>query len=218
MCIKNVNIPFKFFCYTDDSTYIDPQVKIIPFVDNNLDIVVYNKLFLFSRDFHKLIGNDNKCIFFDLDIVIKFNIDKLIEFDTDRLAVIRARWKDSHLKKMGFPYFDHNINSSCMIWKMPHNYDLWEIFSKDPDFYLNKYHNGMDPYLYYEQNQRGDLPREFFYSYMYGGDLKYTAWARDELGRQQMNLLNYFIDPIPIVLFNGEAKDKIERFKKYYED
>lgn len=218
MCKDNITVDFQFICYTDNSTYIDSQIRIIDFIDNDLDILVYNKLFLFSREFHDLIGNDYKCVFFDLDIVIKFNIDKLINFDTTRLAVIRARWKDTHIGFMGFPYFDHNINSSCMIWHHKNNYHIWEKFNSYPDFYLTKYKNGIDPYLFYEQGQRGDLPREFFYSYMYGGDLKYTGWARDRTGAQIPRLLIDYFKSIPIVLFNGNVKHKIEKFMERYED
>lgn len=218
MCKNNITVNFQFICYTDDPTYIDRQIKIIDFIDNDLDIIVYNKLFLFSKEFHMLLGNDHKCVYFDLDIVIKHNIDQLITFNATKLAVIKARWKDTFINYMGFPHFDHNINSSCMIWCPKSNYHIWDKFNSYPEFYLTKYKNGMDPYLFYEHKQRGDLPREFFYSFMYGGDLKYTYWARDEKGAQIPHLLKDFFKPIPIVLFNGDAKNKIEKFLERYED
>jgi len=216
MCRKHITRKFKFFCYTDNAENINKNVNIINYLDQGLDIIVYNKLFLLSTEVSKMI-DDEKRIFFDLDIVIKHNIDALFDKSYNNLAVIKAVWKDTHYDNMGYPYFDHNINSSCMIWEKDKSEYIWEHFIKDPEFYMMKYKNGMDPYLYYEHNQRGDLPKEFFHSYLYGADLEKTEWARGKDGKINGNLIQEFVEPIPITLFNS-AQHAIERYKKYYED
>lgn len=218
MCKKNITKPFNFYCYTDDAKNIDQNIHIIDYVEQYFDPIVYNKLFLFSPYIYEKTGTPSKCLYFDLDMIIKHNIDKLLDFEVDRLAVIKARWKDTHKRLTKEPWFDHNINSSCMMWTPDNNFEIWEHFIKNPDFYMLKYKNGIDPYLYYEHHQRGDLPKEFFYSYYYGGDLEYTEWARGEDGLIQAHLLKDFFEPIPIVLMNGDGFKYMERFKKYYED
>jgi hypothetical protein len=216
MCSKHITKSFEFFCYTDNPENINENVNIIKYLDQGLDIIVYNKLFLLSHEISKFI-DDKKRVFFDLDIVIKHNIDSLFDKTYDNLAVIKAVWKDTHYDKMEFPYFDHNINSSCMIWEKGMAEYIWEHFMKDPEFYMMKYKNGMDPYLYYEHDQRGDLPKEFFHSYLYGADLEKTEWARGKDGKINGNLIQEFVEQIPITLFNS-AHHAIEKYKKYYED
>jgi hypothetical protein len=104
-----------------------------------------------------------------------------------------------------------------MIWEKGKAEYIWEHFFKNPDYYMLKYKNGMDPYLYYEQNQRGDLPKEMFHSYRFGADLEKTEWARNKDGIISGALIQDFVEPIPIALFNS-AHDQISRYKKYYED
>jgi hypothetical protein len=216
MCRKHITKPFIFYCYTEDKKNINTEIKVIEYLDNGLDIIVYNKLFLFSPYISSVL-NDEKRIFFDLDIVIKHNIDSLFEKKYDNLAVIKAVWKDSHYKNLGHPHYDHNINSSCMIWEKGKAEYIWEHFFKNPDYYMTKYKNGMDPYLYYEQNQRGDLPKEMFHSFRFGADLEKIQWARNKNGRIDGNLIQDFVEPIPITLFNS-AHQEIVRYRKYYED
>jgi hypothetical protein len=92
MCVKNISQPFDFFCYTDDSSEILPEINVIPYIDHNLDIIVYNKLFLFSEwmDLHLPQGPR---VFFDLDLVIKHNIDDIVLDNKGHLSVIHAAWR-----------------------------------------------------------------------------------------------------------------------------
>ncbi len=218
MCKKNITVPFNFYCYTESPYGLNENIKVIDYVEQYLDPIVYNKLFLFSNYIHEKSGKPDKCLYFDLDMIIKHNINKLLDFNFKTLAVVRATWKDTHYGLIGPPWYDHNINSSCMMWNPHYNFKIWNHFNENPDFYMLKYKNGIDPYLYYEHGQRGDLPKEFFYSYYYGGDLEYTEWARGENGKIQAHLLKDFFEPIPIVLMNGEGFNHMYRFKQYYED
>jgi hypothetical protein len=216
MCRKNITKPFNFFCYTDDKSNIDPNINILNYLDHNLDVIVYNKLFLLSSDMSRVIDDEPR-LYFDLDIVIKHNIDKLLEFKSNTLAVIKCVWKDTHFNNMGYPNFDHDINSSCMMWEKGKAEHIWDHFYRDPEFFMMKYKNGMDPYLYYEHKQRGDLPKVFFHSYLYGADLEKTEWARDKNGDIQAHLIEHIVEPIPITLFNS-GYEYIHRYAKYYED
>lgn len=206
MCKTNITRPFNFICYTDDAQGIDPDVRIINYEENGLDVIVYNKLFLLSERFTTLIGNDYDCVFFDLDVVIKTNIDRLFEKPADKLSVCKCVWKHTHVGLLGPPNYDHNINSSCMYWKPSLNHDIWHKVSSDPEFFMTKYFRGMDPYLYYEHKMRGGLPEDMFYSYLYGADRRLT---KDFFHGEDLNMndIKHITDPIPVVLFNGDTTE-----------
>jgi len=114
MCKKNITQPFGFFCYTDNSLEIIPEVQIIPFVDHNLEIIVHNKLFLFSQYVDQYLTNGDR-VFFDLDIVIKSNIDDIVTNNQGDLTLIHSVWRKEY--RRGFPIWHHMFNSSCMTWR-----------------------------------------------------------------------------------------------------
>lgn len=202
MCKHNISQPFQFFCYTDDTTDVHSDVKIIPYIDNNLFPIVYNKLFLFSKHVTDWFENDDTTCFFDLDVVIKTNIDRLFDKPTPNLRVISSNWKEFIPTDIGWPLYDHKINSSCMLWKPSAEHRIWDKFSSNPSFFMRKYHRGMDAYLSYEHNIIGGLPEDMFYSFLYGIDLKHKR----SYPTHQYEL--EVIKKTPIALFNGPTTDQ----------
>lgn len=218
MCRKNLSTPFKFFCYTDDPSGISSDVNIIPFVDHDLDVVVFNKLYLFSEEISQMF-NGEKVIYFDLDIVIKSNIDHVIEKDTDELQLIETTWRYLRPEDMGAPLFQHNINSSCMVWFAGTQTHIWNHFMNNSDYFMLVYHWGMDSYLFYEHNVRGNLPRDQFYSHYYGVDETVMIEYANEKRVVNMLKLKHITDPIPIVLLNGPTtSDDYKLFDRFTHD
>lgn len=77
MVKRNLTIPFKFYCITDDSTGITkPEINIIPIKDENKEGWWY-KLQFFKM--FELYGIEGINLTLDLDIVIVNNIDCLFE-------------------------------------------------------------------------------------------------------------------------------------------
>ena len=204
MCRSNITTPFKFICYTDDNRDLHPEITAIPYVDNNIKVIVFNKLYLLSDEFASLLPNTDPCVFFDLDMVIKSNIDAFIakarSYD-GAVRVINAVWKRYYKKDFGPPIFDHTINSSCMVWKPYKNNHIWKRFNDNKQYYQDVYHRGMDCFLYYECRIRGGLPEDMFYSYLLGIDRKVYRVISSPEDYQKIRRST------PIVLFNGPTTD-----------
>lgn len=153
MCRKNITRPFKFFCYTDDPQGLLYEITPIPMVDNSINVIVFNKLYLLSSEFTHLVNNNNPCLFFDLDIVIKSNIDRLVDLaaaSDGKIKVINAVWKNYDRKHVGPPTYEHHINSSCIIWKPHVNNHIWQRFSDNKQRFQTIFARGMDCFLFYE--------------------------------------------------------------------
>lgn len=204
MCCKQITFPFQMFCYTDNHDGIRKEINIIPFVENNFDIVVYNKLFLFSPEFNSLIP-DGERLYFDLDVVIKKNIDDIAIFKKGDLTLIDAEWRFKH--EYGFPVFHHPFNSSCMTWSDNTPQKLWEHVKKDPEFFMTKYRWGMDSFLFYEKQNAGvnieHFPSRKFYSYIFGVDITENSLYDPTEFSYRESKLRHITDHIPVILLNG---------------
>ena len=220
MCKKNITQPFKFFCYTEDPTNIIDEVNVIPFVDHGLEIIVHNKLFLFSEYVDKHLTSGDR-LYFDLDLIIKSNIDDIVACNKGELTLIRASWRAVHPR--GFPTWHHMYNSSCMTWRYPHTRNIWEHFIKDVEHYTCKYHYGMDCFLSYEHENIGTnihfFPERKFHSHRYGIDLAEQLWSKQRHDCSFATAYPEVMRTIPIALLNGPTTEKeYEFYKEYYED
>jgi len=235
MCKKNISYPFTFYCYTDNPEGIDQQIKILEYVENGLDTIVFNKLYLFSKDINEKIPSGNR-LYFDLDLVIKSNIDDIAQHTNGEICLIDAEWRSFtrdllnghgvYVKTdLGFPWFLHPFNSSCITWKDNIPEKIWNFLEKDPEFFLTKYRFGMDSFLFYEkESMKVDIkhfPPRKFHSFLMGIDaaenLIYDKIENAYYGSKQKHIA----EEIPIILFNGPTEKLYPNvyenyFKKYY--
>ena len=218
MCRRHLTTPFEFFCYTDDASELVSAVNVIPFIDQNIDVIVFNKLFLFSENFSSFIP-ERETIFFDLDVVIKGNIDGIVNynfFPTNTLFVIEARWRTCH--EFIPPKLHHPINSSCMKWHPLFVKNIWKHFQSNPEYFLNKYKNGMDGFLFYEQDiLKCDVrffPQHCFFSYRAGVDRIQQYRHFPDNGAYAPKMMESIISRIPVALFNHNATD--QEYQNYY--
>lgn len=221
MCKRNISFPFDFFCYTEDTSGLDPHINVIPYVDFNIDVVVYNKLFLFSKEVNKIIPPYPR-VFFDLDLIIKSNIDDILLSHKGDLTLIDAEWRKKY--DYGFPIFHHPYNSSCMRWNGQQMQPLWELFSSDPEYFMNKYHWGMDSFMFYEHTSV-DVDIQFFqtrkfYSFLYGVDYAENILYDPDLHGYKPSKFINIVNQIPVVLFNGpvDNNEYFIQYKKLYGD
>ena len=89
---RNITLPFKFICYTDDSNGFESGIEVRPLPE--MDIPNDNdrgwrKLALFRKD----VGLDGRILFMDLDTVIVGNIDDYFTLDGDFIFI--RHWKPS---------------------------------------------------------------------------------------------------------------------------
>jgi len=84
MCSRNLTIPFKFACITENPIDLNPNIKIIHLPKVNLNGWWF-KPYVFSRE----IPIEGTIIFMDLDLVIIKNIDHLWTFEPNKFCIIR---------------------------------------------------------------------------------------------------------------------------------
>lgn len=205
MCQKHVSYPFTFICYTDDPSGINPLIETIDFIDHGFETVVHNKLFLFSKQFERLLCASGPRIFLDLDIVIRDNIDDLIVYAYQKqqgVSVINASWKQYTHKELQSNVNLHTINSSCMIWQPYENSHIWDHFINGYPTFSKKYNKGMDAYLVHEHDVFGRLPEHLFCSYLHGVPKKYVRLVKT------FDQYNTIRQTFPIVLFNGPTTEE----------
>ena len=116
--------------------------------------VVYGGVFDKLRIFDKCKDYDTQYLYLDLDMVIHSPIDGVFR---DNLTVLHAWWRE----QLHTPY-----NSSVLSWKGDYSF-IYQIFQDDPEFYMTRYHKGIDEYLY--QNFDLDKYGPVCNSFNYGG-------------------------------------------------
>ena len=88
MVSRNLTLPFRFVCFTENSKGIRDEVQIEPLVKLDLPKNIpergWQKLSLFAKDLGGLKG---KALFLDLDVVIVDNIDDFFTVEGDFLIV-----------------------------------------------------------------------------------------------------------------------------------
>lgn len=83
MVEKNMTIPHRFVCFTDDGEGIDEGIEIRPIPPLKEDGIpdrMWKKLTVFNKELSDLTGT---ALFLDLDIVIRQSLDPFFEIDGD---------------------------------------------------------------------------------------------------------------------------------------
>lgn len=131
---------------------------------------VYDKLLLFDR------FRTGQYLYFDLDIIINGSI---VDLYTNKFTLLNAWWREP---------FHTPLNSSIMSWCGDHSY-IHDKFAEDPDYYMVKYHKGIDEYIYKEIEYQ--TYEKVCDSYVYGGGkMPITLYnhARDKLWEHECSL------------------------------
>lgn len=76
MVRRNLSLPHRFVCFTDDPSGIHPSVECLPLLDNELE-GWWHKISFFRSDLHDLKGT---LLFLDLDIVIVGSLNPFFEY------------------------------------------------------------------------------------------------------------------------------------------
>lgn len=187
MVQRTTQHPFKFFCYTDDGAGLNPNITVIDYIDHGFDLIVANKLFLLSKGFGGITG---RCVYFDVDIILKENMDPFITSDLNgTLRTVFTFWKekDPQWLRGEDPMLDyffskcyHRLNSSIMVWDADSTevHNIWDEYYANPEYFMVKYPFGMDAYLANEQMRRlSFFPRGIVCSHLYG---RYEDAARED--------------------------------------
>lgn len=212
MVCKNLDRPFEFYCLTEDSSGIDPNIKIIPLADLSLDSY-WHKLQLFKQD--QFIGF---CLYFDLDTVIQRTID-WVDWDNPKLCGVCTYWNpvetdqtfENPMFRLKTPF-----NSSIMYWKAEDYYWLWDRFQNNRDYYICLYY-GDDKFIGNEVKDKNFWALGLFYSRLYGSG----SWRHGKYERVKLRLdlsQELWRDPrAAVCLFNGPTTEEhYQGFEHYW--
>lgn len=145
MVEKNLTVPHRFVCFTDNAQGIVDGVEVRPLPeldDNGIPDRCWKKLGLFTD---KLADLKGRALFLDLDIVILKNIDELFKVDGD-------------FRIMKDPDFPNDIigNSSVFRFDVNKYPDVIENFYKEGKDIRKKYKNEQ-AFLSHKMNDKGIL-------------------------------------------------------------
>lgn len=186
MVEKNLKIPHRFVCFTDDSTGIDKGVEIrdLPDFNDNKKILDkgWRKLSLFNE---KLADLNGTALFLDLDIIIRESLEPFFEAEGEFLIV-----KDWDFKN------DIIGNSSVFRFEIGKYPEILENFYILGDNIRDLYKNEQ-AYLSHEMHKKGILK--------YWDSSWCVSFKRNCLQKFPMNFFKMPNDPVDakIIVFHG---------------
>lgn len=127
---RNSSSPFKFHCFTEDSSKLSKDV-IIHDLPYNKVTGWWNKLYLFSNEIN--IPQGETILFVDLDTLITSNVDDILQCTTDGIVVLK-NFIYEHLKKNKPNMYCPLMGSGLMMWKHGNFNNVWESFIKDSEW------------------------------------------------------------------------------------
>ena len=130
MVSRNLSIPFRFVCFTDDPKGINEQVEVFDLPSLNLPNNIPERGWLKLTTFSKTLGDlEGKALFLDLDLIITGSLDELFEIEGDFLII-----KDFIRK-------DVTGNSSVYRFEIGQHEDVIENFKNNFTDIKNKHRN-----------------------------------------------------------------------------
>lgn len=124
MAKRNVSLPHRFVCFTENTQGLDPKIETKPLpslpITNPTNQGWWFKLALFQNPLYDLSG---KTLYVDLDVVLVDNIDCFFNY-TDDFCII----KDWNSRNQRIFY-----NSSVFCFEIGKHTNLWDDFIKNPE-------------------------------------------------------------------------------------
>jgi len=200
MLERNLTIPFRMYCYTDDPIGIDNGINIIDIPKDEYLEGWWNKVGLFKESMPYI----GRCLYLDLDTVIQNNIDDLFNYEPDIICGVWTYWNliytdgEYQYKKLRWKI---PFNSSVMTWNACDYYWIWDHFWENHNDYIMKYY-GDDKFLGHELDVYRIFPQEWIYSRLYGNSETDKPTDLINLGNNRYHRAHYYPDA-KICLLNG---------------
>jgi hypothetical protein len=203
MIQRNLTVPHRFICFTENTQYLDPKIEIMPLPTTEALQGWWWKLYVFKEGhYHK--GDTN--LFIDLDMVIVNNMDKFINYLPGEFVGLE------NLNRI-FKRYPASLGSAVMKWPAETYTDIWSEYKKNP-VSASKWPGDQDWIWRLHKNTIKFFPRDWIVSY------KWEARTIDEIVREQgksrfKNIRNPIIsNETSILAFHGtpdphEVKDPI---------
>jgi hypothetical protein len=146
MLKKNITVPYRFVCFTDNSEGIDPEIEIFPIPPINVPDGPergWRKLSVFNKQLANLHG---KALCLDIDIVIVNNIDYFFEEEGDfRIIKDWNYCSDSYIGA-----------SACYRFNIGQHQDIVDFFETNFEEIRKKFRNEQE-YLSWKMKEKGIL-------------------------------------------------------------
>ncbi len=136
MVLRNISLPFNFYCLTEDPTGINPGVKILDLPKRIAISGWWFKPYIFSDE----LPIDGTILYIDLDMVICDNIDKLFTYNPKGYCVLRDFTRSMR------PNWER-YNSSLIRFEKGQLDFVWQQFLKDSANIMRR-HFGDQDYLW----------------------------------------------------------------------
>ena len=133
---RNLHLPFRFVCVTDDATGLRPEVEAVPFPEDpkvpgqyaprpwpN----IFAKLALFKDGFA---GLEGPTLFLDIDLLVTGNLDRFFLYRPGEFCIIH-NWVER--RKHLFRVVPDIGNSSCFRFEAGKSNGVWETFLREKD-------------------------------------------------------------------------------------
>jgi hypothetical protein len=128
MISRNLNIPFKYFLFTD-RVYgeYDKDIEVMPLWDFCRDLGgCYNRLFTFSPDIRILVGD--RAVYMDLDMIITGDITPFLDRNEDFV----------YFKMKGSDGTGWRMNNGMYMMDTGSRAFVWDDFIRDPQSAIAK--------------------------------------------------------------------------------
>jgi hypothetical protein len=133
---RNLSLPFRFVCFTDDDKGLTEGILPFPIPEINIDppalYTGWRKLCLFQKN----LPIEGPCLFLDLDILITGNLDDFFRFEPDKIPIIRD-WVT--LRRKLFPKGPPVGNSSVFRFVANKCTFVYEQFLRERDWALSNF-------------------------------------------------------------------------------
>lgn len=133
MIKRNLTVEHEFVCFTEDSTGIDPNIRIEPIpLISGVEGWWYKPMF-----FDPKLALHGIILFFDLDVIVFKNIDNLFTYHPNKFCIIRDfnRFAIKNYNK---------FNSSVFRLNTGMHSSVYTDFMKDPRAIIRRYHGDQD--------------------------------------------------------------------------
>lgn len=133
MVQRNLTIPHKFVCFTEDTTGIDTRIETMPLPNIGKVGGWWYKPMFFNPD----IGLEGTMLFMDLDVVVFRNINNLFEYEQGKFCIIRD------FNRYVVPQWN-KMNSSVFRLEAGQHSKVYTNYIKDPESVTRKYFGDQD--------------------------------------------------------------------------
>ena len=149
-CKEFINLDFNFYCATDNSKKINPEIKILDYNDYAIPVGKYggnNLGKVFTAEKIKLICDERfygtRVLLLDLDLIILKDLTNYLNnYHPNKLALYESWWYDDKLFKRFYGKVTCRLNSSFM-YAYPENVKIisQKLFNKNYDYYAFKFYS-----------------------------------------------------------------------------